>query len=213
MVKGPVSNGGSSSSNGNSKIDSDRSGSVGNLHGVPIRPPTTASGKKRSSKSSEEPIENTRTIDSQVTFKGVYINQEWLCRDEFFSYNTIGMTYRWRKAKITAIECADNSRVKVHFISLMNEADKWLDLRWEWFKLAPVGLLSDADCDEGVYLSDAQLNIVSQHLFVGERNRSPAVEEEEEEEEEGSSVGPPISSDSTSSSIRQKVNASCMLSH
>eukprot|EP01035_Chromulina_nebulosa_P025648 gene25648-33491_t len=110
---------------------------------------------------------STPTSLDSIVFQGVFANQVLMCRDEFFSTFTGKKTYRWREVKITAIEGADNSRVRVHFIDWADCFDIWLDLYLDWFNLAPLGLLSKAECYNGVPLSDSQQDIITQFLFLG----------------------------------------------
>jgi hypothetical protein len=143
-----------SSSNGKNNFEPERRGSLINPTHIP------------------EPLPQ----DCSQGFQGVFVNQELMCRDEFFSRLTGEMMFKWRKAVIIAIEGADNCRVRVHFIGWADSFDIWLDLRREWFKLAPLGLLCKAECDKGVPLSNSQQEDVTQFLFLGEQSHSHAVD-------------------------------------
>jgi hypothetical protein len=109
-------------------------------------------------------VSGTSSQDNNRIFQGVLVNQVLLCRDEYISKNTEEQVSRWRKAKIIAIEGTDNSRAQVHFIGWAVSFDKWLDLNNEWFKLAPLELLSKDECKAGHHLNDWQQDVVIQFL-------------------------------------------------
>lgn len=152
--------------------------SIENRNGDPITPNTSS---RRSSKSKQiknndysviqmtDFVESYHHEDSKI-FKGVFVTQSVLCKDEFFSKYTDQKMYRWRKAEIIAIEGEDHSKVLIHFIGWADSFDQWFNLHLEWFKLAPVWLLNKAECDKGVDLSDSQQKVVTEFLFEGEQN-------------------------------------------
>ena len=214
----------SSSTNGrDSKIEigSMRSGSIEILNGVPNSRKRSAGHLETNDndhhhlttipstpQSSESYHYNSQ--DSSPGFNGLCIGQVLMCRDEFFSKYTEGKMYRWREAKIVAIEGAERSRVQVHFVGWADSFDQWLDLHLEWFKLAPVGLLSKADCDRGVNLTDSQQEAVTQFLFVGQGQGQGQQDDRGHVTEVGPSVsgeGSSASSSSSSSSSSQHPSA------
>ena len=175
--KGRSSNG-TSGGSCNPSYNSNTGSSLGNRHGVRLScPPIPARKKRRSSSmpSSKQHMKKVQQLPSDQeshrggVFHGVFINQILLCRSEYNSkHNTTAgrqVLFRWRKVKIIAIEGADNSRVKVQSIDIAaDEYTKWVDLRREWFKLAPVGLLSQTECLNGDHLSDSQKDVVTRFL-------------------------------------------------
>ena len=173
------------SSKGDNSIDLEED-PVENHIGDMITPDTSS---RRSSKSKQiknndnsviqmtDFVESYHQEDTKI-FKGIFVNQLILCKDEFFSKYTDQKMYRWRKAEIIAIEGEDHSRVLIHFVGWADSFDQWFDLHSEWFKLAPAGLLTKAECDKGVDLSDSQQKIVTEFLFEGEKNLGQYLREE-----------------------------------
>jgi len=167
----------------------------------PITPNTSSRRSTQSKQLKNNDITVTQMTDfvdpyhneSSKVFKGVYANQTVLCKDEFFSKYTDQKMYRWRKAEIIAIEGEDRSRVLIHYVGWADSFDQWFDLHYEWFKLAPVGLLSKAECDKGVELSDVQQSVVTEFLLEGEQHLGYL-------KEEGSSSSRPISGKGSRSS-------------
>eukprot|EP01036_Dinobryon_divergens_P036662 gene36662-47790_t len=164
------------------RIEAERSGSLENFDGLQFSTPLTEWSNKGPSKAFEQQIEYEedpsiiprRTPeplpqDNNRVFQGVFVNQVLLCRDEYISQHTKEQAYKWRKAKIIAIEGADSSRVQVHFIGWAVSFNRWLDLNKEWFKLAPVALLNEDECKAGDHLNDWQQDIVTQYLLAGKQ--------------------------------------------
>ena len=158
-----------------------------------------SNNERRGSLKNPPQIPETIRQESSQGFQGVFANQVLMCRDEFCSISNKGKMFRWREATIIAIEGEDNSRVQVHFIGWEDHFDIWLDLRKEWFKLAPLGLLSKAECDKGVHLSNSQQERVIQFLFLGEQSLGHAMER-------GATAGYDNQSSSSSSVATQTVN-------
>jgi hypothetical protein len=173
------------SSKGDNSIDLEED-PVENRIGDMVTPDTSS---RRSSKSKQiknndysviqmtDFVESCHYEDTKI-FKGVYVNQLILCKDEFFSKYTDQKMYRWRKAEIIAVEGEDHSRVLIHFVGWADSFDQWFDLHSEWFKCAPVWLLNKAECDKGVDLSDSQQKVVTEFLFEGEQNFGQNLREE-----------------------------------
>jgi hypothetical protein len=178
------------------RFEAERSSSRENVDGLQFSTPLTEMSNKGPSKAFEQQIENEENPsimlirtpqspeplpqDNYRVFQGVFVNQVLRCRDEYVSIHNKEQVYKWRKVKIIAIEGADNSRVQVHFIGWAVSFNKWLDLNKEWFKLAPVGMLSNAECKAGDHLNDWQQDIVTQFLLAGQQTpSSPAMEKEE----------------------------------
>eukprot|EP01035_Chromulina_nebulosa_P022024 gene22024-28508_t len=177
------------------RIEAESSGSLENFDGLQFSTPLTETSNKGPSKAFKQQIEYEENPsimpirtpqspeplpqDNNRVFQGVFVNQVLLCRDEYISKYAKEQVYKWRKAKIIAIEGADNSRVQVHFILLAVSFDKWLDLNKEWFKLAPVRLLNEDECKAGDHLNDWQQDIVTQYLLAGKQIPSSHAMEEE----------------------------------
>ena len=200
-----------SGDDGDNGMEAERSGSLENVDGLQFSTPLTERNKKGSSKLLEQQIENKDSSsiiprktpqspeplpqDNNRVFQGVFVNQVLLCRDEYISKYTKEQVYKWRKAKIIAIEGADNSRVQVHFIRWAVSFDKWLDLNKEWFKLAPVRLLSKDECKAGNHLNDWQQDVVIQFLL-----QIPSIHAMEEESTSPPSASAPLSGEDSTSS-------------
>lgn len=162
------------SSKGDNSIDLEED-PVENQIGDMITPNTSSRRSSKIKNNDNSVIQITDFVESYhhedtKIFKGIFVNQLILCRDEFFSKYTDQKMYRWRKAEIIAIEGEDHSRVLIHFVGWADSFDQWFDLHSEWFKLAPVWLLNKAECDKGVDLSDSQQKVVTEFLFEGEQN-------------------------------------------
>lgn len=115
-------------------------------------------------------VDSSNAYEYSRTFRGVSISQTLLCKDEFYSKYTNQKMYRWRQAEIVDIEGDDQGRLLIHYIGWSDSFDHWVDLNSEWFRLAPIGLLSKAECDKGLDLDEYQQKAVINFLVYGENN-------------------------------------------
>ncbi len=118
------------------------------------------------------------STSSLLTFRGIKVGLQLLCKDEFVSKYTGDKMCRWRKSEVRTVELSDNSRVMIHYVGWSENFDFWLDLHTEWSKVAPMELLSKNQCDQGLPLNDEQERITHNYLVTGKfskRNLPPVL--------------------------------------
>jgi len=113
-----------------------------------------------------EPEDSTPKNESRM-FKGIFTGQRLLCKDEFYSKYTNEKMYRWRQAEIANVDGDDNGKALIHFVGWAESFDQWINVSTEWYKLAPIGLLSKVQCDKGMDLDENEIKAVKQFLLYG----------------------------------------------
>lgn len=107
------------------------------------------------------------SLKTQTIYSGVAIGAAVLCRDSFNSKYSGELMHKWRKAEIINIEGNDRAKVLIHFVGWADKFNQWIDLNSEMDKIAPLSLLSKAQCDNGGILDEDQLKTTRTYLTTG----------------------------------------------
>lgn len=146
-----------------------------------------ASQESASTSSSEELVPQqttTKNDDSKVSssakkenqsvkYLGVKDKPTLLIRDQFHSKYDGSLMYKWRKVDVLRVEGEDYSKIFIHFQGWADTFDQWIDLHSELDKVAPLLLLSKAQCSAGKALSEEELKITRDYLLTGEFRPQP----------------------------------------
>mmetsp|Transcript_25760 Transcript_25760/g.35393 ORF Transcript_25760/g.35393 Transcript_25760/m.35393 type:complete len:723 (+) Transcript_25760:67-2235(+) len=114
-----------------------------------------------------EEVINNSPRNEKRKFRGIFVGQRLLCKDEFFSKYTNEKMYRWRQADVANVDGDDNGKALIHFVGWAESFDQWIDVSTEWYKIAPLGLLSKAQCDKGIDLDENEIKAVKYFLLYG----------------------------------------------
>jgi hypothetical protein len=121
-----------------------------------------------------QPTSNSSNNDAPSTVKDppkflhVLEKPTLLVRDQFHSKYDGTLMYKWRKVDILRVDEDDYSKILVHFQGWADSFDQWMDLHREIHKIAPVMLLSKADCSSGKALTEEELQITRDYLLTGQ---------------------------------------------
>lgn len=112
------------------------------------------------------------TVTSQPTtkpkFLGVVEKPTLLVRDQFHSKYDGSLMHKWRRVDVINVDEDDCSKIFVHFQGWADTFDQWIDLHTEIDKVAPLLLLSKAQCSTGKALTEEELKITRHYLLTGE---------------------------------------------
>lgn len=129
--------------------------------------PTTTKSSTTSTLASLAAAIPSISLKTQTIYCGVAIGAAMLCRDSFHSKYSGELMYKWRKAEIVNVEGNDKAKVLIHFVGWADTFDQWIDLNTEMDKIAPISLLSKAQCDNGGAMDEEQLKTTRTYLTTG----------------------------------------------
>lgn len=135
--------------------------------------PTDAPSDESAVGSSDPAQSPNSAASSPVVFMGVVENQVLLVRDQFNSKYDGSLMYKWRKVDVLKVDGEDNSRILVHFQGWADTFDHWVDLHTEMDRVAPLLLLSKAQCSAGVALTEEELRTTRDYLLTGSFQAPP----------------------------------------
>eukprot|EP01038_Epipyxis_sp_PR26KG_P004087 gene4087-5835_t len=105
---------------------------------------------------------------NRIQYIGVSIGMKLLSLDEFNSKYTGAKMYKWRLSEVVSLVKEDNSQVLIHYIGWSETFDYVVDLKTEWYRLAPLDYLSIIQMETGAFLSESQAEIVQSYFLTGQ---------------------------------------------
>lgn len=108
------------------------------------------------------------TQSAKPKFLGVLEKPTLLVRDQFYSKYDGSLMHKWRRVDVINVDEEDHSKIFVHFQGWADTFDQWIDLHAEIDKVAPLLLLSKAQCSTGKALTEEELKITRHYLLTGD---------------------------------------------
>lgn len=111
---------------------------------------------------------STTTPHTTPKFLGVLEKPTLLVRDQFHSKYDGSLMHKWRRVDVINVDEEDHSKIFVHFQGWADTFDQWIDLHTEMDNVAPLLLLSKAQCSTGKALTEEELRITRHYLLTGD---------------------------------------------